>query len=157
VGRLGVVAAIYPATWGLAQLATGPASDRVGRRPLIVGGLLVQAAGLVLFAGATGFVPWTAAAVILGLGTALVYPTLLAAVADYSAPLWRGSAIGGYRFWRDAGYAAGGLAAGLLADAFGIRWAIAALGLMTAASGLLARILLPGGPRARSPAAMGQG
>jgi MFS family permease len=145
VGRLGVVAAVYPATWGLAQLVTGPASDRMGRRPLIVGGLVVQAGALVLFAAATGFGPWVAAAVILGLGTALVYPTLLAAVADYSAPLWRGAAIGGYRFWRDAGYAAGGLAAGLLADAFGFRWAIAALGLVTAASGLVARVLLPAG------------
>jgi MFS family permease len=98
----------------------------------------------VMFANWSGFGPWMAAAILLGFGTALVYPTLLAAVADFSSPRWRGSAIGGYRFWRDAGYAVGGLAAGVLAQAFGVRSALAALGGLTAASAVATQVMLPG-------------
>lgn len=144
IGRIGIVAGTYPAVWGVAQLITGPASDRLGRRPLIVAGLFVQAAALASMAVWTGFGPWMASAVVLGLGTALVYPTLLAAVADFSAPRWRGSAIGGYRFWRDSGYAVGGLMAGILAQAVGLRWAIGAAGVATAGSGLVAHLMLEG-------------
>jgi MFS family permease len=157
IARLGVVAGAYPAVWGVSQLITGPASDRLGRRPLIVAGLLVQAAALVVFANGSGFGTWMAAAILLGFGTAMVYPALLAAVADYSAPRWRGSAIGGYRFWRDAGYAVGGLAAGLLAQAIGVRSAIAIVGVATGASGFVAGLLLPSAGKAGSPDAIADG
>jgi MFS family permease len=109
----------------------------------VVGGLLVQAAALEGLAGTTGFRPWVVGAVALGVGTALVYPTLLAAVGDLAGPAWRGAALGVYRFWRDSGFAVGGLGAGLLADAVGVRWAIAAVGALTAASGVIAGFTLP--------------
>jgi len=136
--RIGALAALYPAVWGLGQLATGAASDRYGRKPFIVAGMLIQAAALGLIAAAHSFTVWAMAAVLLGAGTALVYPTLLAAVGDIAHPTWRARAVGVYRLWRDGGFAVGAVLAGVLADAYGIRaatWAVAAL---TAASGLYA-------------------
>ncbi|MFG2101100.1 MFS transporter [Micromonospora echinaurantiaca] len=138
--RIGMLAALYPAVWGLGQLLTGPLSDRFGRKPLIVGGMLTQAGALGLIAGGHGFGPWATGAALLGAGTAMVYPTLLAAIGDVAHPAWRARAVGVYRLWRDAGFAVGALAAGLLADLVGIRgatWAVAAL---TAASGLLVAV-----------------
>jgi MFS family permease len=135
--RIGALAALYPAVWGLGQLATGPASDRWGRKPLIVVGMLLQGAALAGVAAADTFAPWAAAAVALGAGTAMVYPTLLATIGDVAHPAWRARAVGVYRLWRDGGFAIGALLAGIVADLAGIRtatWAVAAL---TAASGLL--------------------
>jgi MFS family permease len=136
-GEIGLVAGLYPGVWGVAQVWTGHWSDRAGRRPLIVAGMLVQAVALSALAASGGAVAAAAgAAVLLGLGTALVYPTLLAAVSDAVAPVARAAAVGVYRFWRDMGYVAGGLAAGLLADAIDFTGAIAAVAAATAASGL---------------------
>jgi MFS family permease len=137
-GRIGTVAAVYPAVWGAGQLATGWLSDRAGRKPLIVLGMLVQAVGLALLvAGGGAFAPALAAAVVLGVGTALVYPTLLAAVSDAVPPRRRAGAVGVYRFWRDAGLVAGGLLVGAVADAAGAGVAIALVAGLTAASGLV--------------------
>ena len=137
VARIGVVAAAYPAVWGLGQLVTGWLSDHTGRKPLIVGGMLLQAAALALLAAGGGaFGPALAAAVALGVGTALVYPTLIAAVSDEVPPRRRAAAVGSYRFWRDLGFVAGALAAGVAADAAGAPAAIALVGGLTAASGL---------------------
>jgi len=142
LARIGILTAAYPTAWGVLQLVTGPASDRWGRKPLIVGGMLVQGAALGAIALGHGFGIWLAATVLLGGGTAMVYPTLLAAIGDRAAPSWRGSAVGVYRFWRDMGYVAGALGAGWLADRAGIPAAIAGAGALTAASGLLAGLRL---------------
>jgi MFS family permease len=141
--EIGWLAALYPAVWGLAQIGTGALSDRTGRRPLIVSGMLLQALGLAVFALASGFVWWAVAAIILGLGTAAVYPTLIAQVSDLVAPRDRASGVGVYRLWRDLGYVAGGLLAGVLADLLGYRAAIGAVAVLTAISGLIARGFLP--------------
>jgi MFS family permease len=135
VDRIGVLAAVYPATWGLLQLWTGALSDRLGRKRMIVAGMWVQALGIWLIVAASSFLPWMAAAALLGLGTALVYPTLLAAVGDVAHPQWRASAVGVYRLWRDGGYAVGALLAGLIADVFGLPAAIATIGGLTFLSG----------------------
>ncbi|MFU8874630.1 MFS transporter [Micromonospora sp. SL4-19] len=135
--RIGLLAALYPAFWGLGQILTGPLSDRLGRKPLIVVGMLTQAAALGLVAGAHTFGTWAAATVLLGVGTAMVYPALLAAIGDVAHPAWRARAVGVYRLWRDAGFAVGALSAGLLADLAGIRGATVAVAALTAASGLL--------------------
>jgi MFS family permease len=130
LAQVGMLAAIYPATWGLAQLVTGALSDRSGRKPLIVWGMWVQAAGIAVVTLAHAFAGFMAGAVLLGIGTAMVYPTLLAAIGDVAHPSWRASAVGVYRLWRDLGYAIGALVAGLTADAFGLQaamWLIAAL------------------------------
>jgi MFS family permease len=142
VSRVGFIAALYPAVWGAGQLVTGALSDRVGRKPLIVGGMLTQAVALALFARATGPGPWAFAAVLLGAGTALVYPTLLAAIGDVAHPTWRASAVGVYRLWRDSGYAVGALIAGVTADLIGLRGAVGVVAALTAASGLVAARLL---------------
>ena len=135
--RIGVVAAVYPGVWGFLQLMTGWLSDRAGRKPLIASGMLVQACALaVLVAGGGAFGPALAAAALLGLGTALVYPTLIAAVSDVVEPRDRASAVGVYRFWRDSGFVAGALLAGSIADALGSGTAIAIVAVLTAASGL---------------------
>jgi len=135
--EVGAVAAVYPAVWGAGQLATGWLSDHAGRKPLIALGMVVQAAALALLVAAEGaFEPALGAAVLLGVGTALVYPTLIAAVSDAVEPQERGQAIGIYRFWRDAGFVAGALAAGLGADAVGSGATIAAVAALTAASGV---------------------
>lgn len=148
VAQIGLLAGLYPGVWGAAQLATGALSDRLGRKPLIVGGMWLQAGALALLPFSRGFAAWAAAMVLLGLGTALVYPTFLAAVSDVAHPSWRASAVGVYRLWRDSGYVFGALLVGLLADAFGVPWAIAGVAALTFASGavVLARMreTLPG-------------
>jgi MFS family permease len=138
VAQIGVLAALYPAVWGFGQLVTGALSDRVGRKPLIAGGMLVQAGALGLVAAGGSFGVWAAAAVGLGAGTAMVYPTLLATIGDVAHPAWRARSVGVYRLWRDGGFAVGALVAGLLADAFGIPTAIWVIAALTASSGLLA-------------------
>ena len=140
VGEIGVLAAAYPAVWAVGQIATGALSDRVGRRPLIVAGMLVQAVAIGAIAVTSSFGAWLAASVALGVGTALVYPTLLAAVVDGSVPAWRGSAVGVYRLWRDLGFAGGAIVAGLVADAGGLPLAILVVAAMTAVSGLIVRL-----------------
>lgn len=137
VGRIGVLAALYPAVWGFGQLLTGWWSDRVGRKHLITAGMLVQAAAIALVAAGTTFPVWAIAQVLLGAGTALVYPTLLAAIGDVAHPAWRARSVGVYRLWRDGGFAVGALLAGALADAYGLTTAIWAVAALTAASGLL--------------------
>ena len=136
-GEIGLVAALYPGVWGAGQIATGWLSDHLGRKPLIVAGMLVQAGALaVLAAGGGALAPSVAAAVLLGIGTALVYPTLIAAVSDAVPPAERAPAVGVYRFWRDAGFVVGALLAGIVADALGFGPAIAVVAALTAASGL---------------------
>ncbi len=140
VGRIGVLAAIYPAVWGLGQLLTGAWSDRVGRKRLIVAGMWIQALAIGLIAIGEGFETWAAAMALLGVGTALVYPTLLAAVGDVAHPRWRASAVGVYRLWRDAGFAVGALLTGIIADLIDPPAAIWTVALLTAASGTLVAI-----------------
>ncbi|MDQ4097275.1 MAG: MFS transporter [Actinomycetota bacterium] len=137
---IGGLVALYPAVWGLAQLATGPLSDRCGRKPLIVAGMLTQAAALASVAAFSGFGPWAAATFALGLGTAMVYPTLLAAIGDVAHPRWRASAVGVYRLWRDSGFAIGALLAGILADAISLEASIWAVAALTAASGAVVAV-----------------
>jgi MFS family permease len=142
VERIGILKAVYPAVWGVLQTVTGPLSDRWGRKGLIVAGMWVQAAGLVLTAMTASFDWWLLASVLLGLGTAMVYPTLIASVSDSSHPSWRARSLSVYRFWRDLGYAIGALAAGLIADRFGVAAAIAATGALTFASGIVVAVAM---------------
>ena len=145
VAAIGLVAAAYPAVWSVTQIATGAWSDSVGRKPLIVGGMLLQALALGVLALSDGaLAAATAAAVLLGLGTALVYPTLIAAISDAVTPVARAPVVGVYRFWRDAGYAVGAIVAGVVADALGYGGAIAFVAALTAASGLWVLIDMPG-------------
>jgi MFS family permease len=137
VGRIGILAALYPAVWGLGQLITGGLSDRIGRKPLIAGGMLTQAAAIAWIAAASGFWAWALGAVVLGAGTAMVYPTLLAAIGDVAHPSWRARSVGIYRLWRDGGFAVGALLAGILADVISIDAAIWAVAALTAASGIV--------------------
>jgi MFS family permease len=154
VGAIGLVAGLYPAVWGAGQIWTGHWSDRTGRKPLIVAGMLLQAAALGLLSLSGGAVAVAAiAAVALGAGTALVYPTLIAAISDAVSPVARAPTVGVYRFWRDAGYVIGGLIAGTSADALGFSGAIAIVAALTAASGLWVAIDLPRGSVARQPLA----
>src|SRR5205823_12901127 len=122
--------------WGTAQLLTGAMSDRLGRKGMIVGGMILQGAAIGLLPLLHGFGWWALTMALLGLGTALVYPTLLAAVSDVAHPDWRASAVGVYRLWRDSGYALGAIAAGLLADAFTMPLAIGAIAALTFVSGV---------------------
>jgi MFS family permease len=140
VGQVGVLAALYPAVWGIGQLLTGPLSDRLGRKPLITGGMLLQALALAGTALAGSFLPWAASAILLGIGTAMVYPTLLAAIGDVAHPSWRASAVGVYRLWRDTGFAVGALLAGLVADLAGMVAAVWVVAALTAASGLVVAV-----------------
>lgn len=142
VERIGALKAIYPVVWGICQIVTGPLSDRWGRKGLIVGGMWVQAGGLVLTAATGQFVWWLLASVMLGLGTAMVYPSLIAAVSDASHPSWRARSLSVYRFWRDLGYAIGALSAGLIADRFGFAAAIYAIGALTFLSGVVAAVAM---------------
>jgi MFS family permease len=140
VARIGVLVAVYPLVWSIGQLVTGGLSDRWGRKRLIAGGMLVQAAGIALVAATTGFPLWTVAAVLMGAGTAMVYPVLLAVIGDVAHPTWRARAVGVYRLWRDLGYAVGALIAGITADLLGLRAAVWLVATITAASGLLVAI-----------------
>jgi len=144
LAEIGVLAALYPVVWGLGQLVTGAASDRLGRKPFIVGGMLLQAVALALIVASDSFLGFALASVLLGAGTAMVYPTLLAVVGDAAAPSWRGSAVGVYRLWRDSGYAAGALVAGLVADQLGLDAAVLVGAALTAVSGLIAAWRMPG-------------
>jgi MFS family permease len=140
LARIGTLAAIYPATWGIAQIATGAWSDRVGRKWLIASGMWVQALGIVVIVLSSTFALFATGAALLGLGTAMVYPTLLAAIGDVAHPSWRASSVGVYRLWRDLGYAVGALLAGVTADALGLpaaMWLVAAL---TFASGVVVAV-----------------
>ncbi|MFQ5948835.1 MAG: MFS transporter [Acidimicrobiia bacterium] len=134
---IGLLVALYPAVWGVGQLVTGPLSDRLGRKWPIVSGMGVQAAGIGVVAATSSLAWWSVGSVLLGVGTALVYPTLLAAVGDVAHPRWRASAVGAYRLWRDAGFAVGALLLGFIADALGLESAIWAAAGLTAASGLV--------------------
>ncbi|GAB4353294.1 MAG: MFS transporter [Immundisolibacter sp.] len=134
---VGQLAAIYPAVWGVAQIFTGALSDRIGRKGLITWGMWVQAAGIAVTALADGFAGFALGGVLLGLGTAMVYPTLLAAIGDVAHPEWRASAVGVYRLWRDLGYAVGALLAGFTADLFGLTAALWLVAALTFASGLI--------------------
>ena len=135
VRSIGALVAAYPAVWGFGQILTGPLSDRWGRKWLIAGGMWAQAVAIALVAATTGFAPWLAAVVLLGVGTAMVYPTLLAAIGDVAHPRWRASAVGVYRLWRDGGFAVGALLAGVVADAYSMEAAIWAVAGLTAVSG----------------------
>ena len=137
ITQIGVLAALYPAVWGAGQLFTGWYSDRVGRKHLITAGMLTQAAAIALVALGTTFAAWAIAQILLGAGTALVYPTLLAVIGDVAHPAWRARAVGVYRLWRDSGFAIGALLAGALADAYGMTTAIWAIAALTAGSGLV--------------------
>ncbi len=137
VARIGVLAALYPAVWGLGQLVTGALSDRVGRKWLIAGGMWLQALALAMTATVEAFGWWAVAAVTLGAGTAMVYPTLLASIGDVAHPSWRATSVGIYRLWRDGGFAVGAVLAGIVADALGVRAAVWAVAALTAASGMV--------------------
>jgi MFS family permease len=135
VERIGVLKAVYPAFWGILQIVTGPLSDRIGRRGLVIWGLWLQAAALALTALTGSFAWWLPASALLGVGTAMVYPTLIAAVSDPAHPAMRARALSVYRFWRDLGYAVGALASGVIADVFGFVPAILAITALTLVSG----------------------
>jgi MFS family permease len=138
--RIAWLAAIYPAVWGGGQLVTGALSDRVGRRWLIAGGMWVQAAGIATVVLSSGFGGFATGGVLLGVGTAMVYPTLLASIGDVAHPTWRASSVGVYRLWRDLGYAVGALLAGVTADALGVRPAIGLVAAVTFASGVIVAV-----------------
>ncbi|GAC1529368.1 MAG: MFS transporter [Thermoleophilaceae bacterium] len=155
-GSVGLVAAVYPAVWGVGQIWTGHWSDRTGRKPLIVAGMLVQAAALAVLAASGGAVAVAAvAAVLLGVGTALVYPTLIAAISDAVSPVARAPKIGVYRFWRDMGYVLGGAIAGVSADALGYGDAIALVAALTAMSGVWVLVDMPAETKRREQPTLG--
>lgn len=137
VASIGILVALYPAVWGLGQLATGALSDRIGRKWLIVFGMWLQALAIAVIVATDGFDTWALASILLGLGTAMVYPTLLAAIGDVAHPRWRASSVGVYRFSRDAGFAVGALLAGGIADLFGIGAALWSVSAITALSGVI--------------------
>jgi MFS family permease len=147
VERIGILKGVYPAMWGTLQVVTGPLSDQWGRKGLIAAGMWVQATGLLLIAALDGFGWWFLGSVLLGVGTAMVYPCLLAAVSDAADPTWRARALSVYRFWRDLGYAIGALTAGLLAAIVGFAWTIAAIGVLTFTSGVIVAVLMKEQPR----------
>lgn len=140
ISQIGILAALYPAVWGLGQLYTGALSDRIGRKPLIVGGMIVQALAIAWIGATSSFTTWAVGAVLLGAGTAMVYPTLLAAIGDVANPTWRARAVGVYRLWRDSGFAVGALLAGILADLVSITAAIYAVAALTGLSGIVVAI-----------------
>ena len=142
VERIGILKAVYPATWGILQIATGPLSDRWGRKGLIVAGMWVQSAGLFLTALTRSFEWWLLGSLLLGVGTAMVYPSLIAAVSDASNPTWRARSLSVYRFWRDLGYAIGALSAGIIADIFGMAWAVEVIAALTFVSGAIVALIM---------------
>lgn len=139
-GGIGVLTAIYPAVWGVCQLYTGYLSDRIGRKNLIISGMWLQAIGILITSISDGFEWFFMSAVILGIGTAMVYPTLLAVIGDVAQPAWRASAVGVYRFWRDLGYAIGALVAGITADLLGVTEALLVVAGITFISGLIVKL-----------------
>lgn len=149
VERIGILKAVYPATWGILQTATGPLSDRWGRKGLIASGMWIQAAGLFLTAATSHFEWWLVGSLFLGIGTAMVYPSLIAAISDASHPSWRARSLSVYRFWRDLGYAIGALSAGIIADQFGLAAAIVAIAALTFLSGVVVAVVMEGRPGAR--------
>jgi MFS family permease len=142
VERIGVLKAVYPAVWACLQVLTGPLSDRWGRKGLIVVGMWVQAGGIFLTVANRSFGWWLWGSILLGLGTAMVYPSLIAAVSDNSHPSWRARSLSVYRFWRDLGYAVGALSAGVIADSLGLSWAIGSVGVITFLSGVVVAMFL---------------
>ena len=142
VKQIGILNAVYPGVWGVLQTVTGPLSDRWGRKGLIVSGMWVQGVGLLLIGLMQGFAWWLFASVLLGLGTAMVYPTLIAAVSDASHPSWRARSLSVYRFWRDLGYAVGALSAGLIADSLGLPWAIRIVAALSFVSGAIVALFM---------------
>lgn len=142
VERIGILKAVYPMVWGVLQTVTGPLSDRWGRKGLIVAGMWVQAGGLFLVAASQHFGWWFVGSLLLGIGTAMVYPALIAAVSDASHPSWRARSMSVYRFWRDMGYAIGALCAGIMTDLFGAPWAIAVIGALTFTSGAVVAVAM---------------
>jgi MFS family permease len=140
LAQIGMLAAIYPAVWGVTQIFTGALSDRIGRKQLITWGMWVQAAGIAETALTTNFSGFGLGAVLLGIGTAMVYPTLLAAIGDVAHPAWRASAVGVYRLWRDLGYAIGALLSGITADAFGLAAAVWLVAGLTFISGVVGAV-----------------
>jgi MFS family permease len=153
VERIGILKAIYPAIWGILQIATGQLSDRWGRKGLIVAGMWIQSGGLFLTAATRQFEWWLVGSLLLGLGTAMVYPTLIAAVSDAAHPTWRARSLSVYRFWRDLGYAIGALSAGIIADIFGMAWAIGAIAALTFLSGMVVALVMRDKVRGRLDAA----
>lgn len=140
VAPIGVIKAVYPATWGILQLVTGPLSDRWGRKWLIAAGMGVQAVGIWLTVLVPHYGAWILGAALQGLGTAMVYPVLLAAISDVAHPEWRATAMGAYRFWRDLGYAIGALLSGIIADLLGMAAAIHVIAALTLLSGLVVAV-----------------
>jgi MFS family permease len=136
VAAIGTIKAVYPVAWSVLQLLTGPSSDRWGRKWLIAGGMVVQAGGIWLTVQVPVYTSWIIGAVLQGIGTAMVYPTLLAAISDVAHPEWRATAMGAYRFWRDLGYALGALISGVIADLLGMKAAIQVVAVLTLLSGL---------------------
>jgi len=142
VGSIGIIKAVYPIVWGVLQVVTGPLSDRVGRKELIAWGMIVQSGGIWLTVLVPTYVAWLVGAALQGLGTAMVYPTLLAAITDHAHPAWRATSLGVYRFWRDLGYAIGALLSGAVADLVGIAAAIHLVAVLTLVSGLVVARLM---------------
>ena len=152
LGQIGTLSAIYLATWGSTQLLTGAWSDRVGRKWLIASGMWVQGVGIAVVIVSNSFWGFAAGALLLGVGTTMVYPTLLAAIGDVAHPLWRGSSVGVYRLWRDLGYAFGALLAGVAADALGLSGAMWIIGALTVLSGVVVAIRMSETSQRRSKA-----
>lgn len=140
VNQIGIVVAVYPAAWGIFQLFTGTWSDKIGRKKLITAGMILQALSLWIILMVNSFEFWVMGSVLLGVGTALVYPVLQAAISDVAAPGWRASSMGVYRFWRDSGYAFGALFAGVIADVFSISWAIGLVALIPFIAGITVHV-----------------
>jgi MFS family permease len=155
--QIGTLAALYPATWGVTQLLTGAWSDRIGRKWLIASGMWCQALGIAVIVLSSGFVGFAIGAIAMGIGTAMVYPTLLAAVGDVAHPSWRASSVGVYRLWRDLGYAIGALIAGIAADAFGFPAAISLIAAITVASGGVVALRMEETHHPRAPLSPGAG
>ena len=153
LGQIGVLAAIYPATWGIGQLFTGALSDRVGRKWLIALGMWVQALGIGFVILSARFGGFATGGALLGIGTAMVYPTLLAAIGDVAHPSWRASSVGVYRLWRDLGYAVGALIAGVTADALGLPSAMWLVAVATFGSGVVVAVRMTETLRREEPAA----
>jgi MFS family permease len=156
VARVGVLVALYPAVWGLGQLVTGVLSDRWGRKHLISTGMVAQALALSLIAWSDSFTTWAIGAVVLGAGTAMVYPTLLAVIGDVAHPAWRARSVGIYRLWRDGGFAVGALLAGAIADLWGVRAAVWAVAGLTLASGVVVALRMYETLGAHAPTGLGQ-